>query len=67
MFYRLKVRLWQANIYLRKKERQQVEIFFAWLNDGLMKSLLELSNRVFVACDEIKKKRHFNARVYATR
>ena len=31
-------------LYLRKKETQQVEIYFSWLNDGLMKSLLEMSN-----------------------
>ena len=31
-----------------------------------MKSIFELTNWLFVACDEITK-RHFNARVYATR
>ena len=51
-----------------KEERNATDknIIFACLNDGLMKSLLKISNWVFIACDEIPK-RHFNATFYATR
>ena len=58
-------RMIENYIYLRNKETQQTKIFFACLNDGLVKSLLKLSYWVFLACDEIPK-RHFNATFYAT-
>ena len=45
-------------LYLRNKETQHIAIYFL---RGLVKSLLKMSNWMFIACDEIPK-RHFNGR-----